>query len=88
MDCRDGCAWTLVIAAAAILGSVVSSGVVAQTLNDPHPKTNVSSTTVTTKSRPTAHLKNCSIYGPGFVVVTGSDMCMKVGGGVTAEFGH
>jgi len=79
----------VVIVTTTVLAVVVSSGTVAQTLTDPYPKTNASPPTVTTKSRPAAaHVKNCSAYGAGFMVMPGTDMCIKIGGSVTVEAGH
>jgi hypothetical protein len=69
-------------------GVVMSSGVGAQTLVDPNPKTNPPPPTVTTKSQPAKHVKNCSAYGAGFMVMPGTDMCIKIGGSVTVEAGH
>ena len=74
-----------VVMAIALLTALNSSGAVAQTLTNPNPKPSAPPPTATTKSRPTAHLKTCSMYGPGFMAVPGSDMCIKVGGGVTVE---
>jgi hypothetical protein len=79
----------VVIVTAVVLGVVMASGVGAQTLTDPHPKTNASPpTTATTKSRPAGRVKNCSAYGAGFMVMPGTDMCIKIGGSVTVEAGH
>ena len=70
------------------LDVVIASGAIAQTLADPNPKTNGTPPTVTTKSRPAAHVKNCSAYGAGFMAMPGTDACIKVGGSVTVEAGH
>jgi Porin subfamily len=79
----------VVIVTTGVLGIIAASGVGAQTLTDPHPKTNASPpTTATTKSRPAAHVKNCSAYGAGFMVMPGTDMCIKIGGSVTVEASH
>jgi hypothetical protein len=78
----------VVVVITAMLGGVAASSVVAQTLTDPYPKTNASPSGVTTKSHPTAHVKNCSAYGAGFMVMPGTDMCIKIGGSVTVEVGH
>jgi hypothetical protein len=77
-----------VAAAAAILAIAISSGALAQTLADPNPQTKAPAPTVTTKSRPAAHVKDCSVYGAGFMAMPGSDMCIKIGGSVTVEAGH
>ena len=73
------------IAAVAALAAIDLSAAVAQTLTDPNPKPSAPPPTATTKSRPTAHVKNCSIYGPGFMAMPGTDTCIKIGGGVTVE---
>jgi hypothetical protein len=78
----------VIVVAAAVLGVIAASGVVAQTLTDPNPKTNGSPPTATTKSRPAARVKNCSAYGAGFMAMPGTDMCIKIGGSVTVEAGH
>jgi hypothetical protein len=89
MDRRIVRARTIVIiVTTAVLGVVAASGVVAQTLTDPKPKTNASQPAVTTKSRPAAQVKNCSAYGAGFMAMPGTDMCIKIGGSVTVEAGH
>jgi Porin subfamily len=89
MHCRIVGARTSVLAVTtAMLGAVIASGVEAQTLADPYPKTNAQPPTATTKSRPAAHVKNCSAYGAGFMVMPGTDMCIKIGGSVTVEAGH
>ena len=67
----------------------MSSAAIAQTLTDPNPPTTSSQPkAAVTKSHQTAHVKNCGAYGPGFMVMPGTDMCIKVGGGVTVEAGH
>ena len=73
-----------IVAAAAVVAALSSSGAAAQTLTDPYPKPSAPPA-ATTKSRPTAHVKNCSIYGPGFMAMPGTDTCIKIGGGVTIE---
>jgi hypothetical protein len=75
----------VIVAAGAVLAALSSSGAAAQTLTDPHPKPSAPPAPATTKSRPTAHVKNCSIYGPGFMAMPGTDTCIKIGGGVTVE---
>lgn len=79
----------VMIVTTAVLGVVVAPGASAQTLTDPYPKANSSPPTVTTKSRPASkHVKNCSAYGAGFMVMPGTDTCIKIGGSVTVEVGH
>lgn len=36
---------------------------------------------------PATTVNRCAQYGPGFAPVAGSDMCMKIGGGVSVEGG-
>jgi len=76
------------VAAVAVLTAPISLSAAAQTLTDPNPKPNAPPPTATTKSRPTAHVKNCAIYGPGFMAMPGTDTCIKIGGGVTVEVGR
>jgi hypothetical protein len=71
-----------------IIVAFASSGAVAQTLADPNPKPAAPPPTVTTKSHAAGHVRNCSAYGPGFMAMPGSNMCIKIGGGVTVEAGH
>jgi len=76
--------FAIIVAAAAVIAALSSSRTPAQTLTDPYPKPSAPPP-ATTKSRPTAHVKNCSIYGPGFMAMLGTDTCIKIGGGVTVE---
>lgn len=76
-----------VIIATAVL-SVGASPAVAQTLADPNPKSSAPPPALTTKSHAAGHVKNCSAYGPGFMAMPGSTMCIKIGGGVTVEARH
>ena len=75
----------VIVATIAVMTALSSSGAVAQTLTDPNLKPSTPPPTATTKSRPTAHVKDCSIYGPGFMAMPGTDTCIKIGGGVTVE---
>ena len=87
-DRRPACAIrriALIVAAAAVMIALHLSGAAAQTLADPYPKPSAPPSAATTKSRPTAHVKNCGIYGPGFMAMPGTDTCIKIGGGVTVE---
>ncbi len=40
------------------------------------------------KSRPIEYVKVCSLYGAGFYYIPGTDICMKVGGYVRAEYAY
>ena len=39
------------------------------------------------KAKPVEYVKICSLYGVGFYYIPGTDMCIKVGGWVRAEYG-
>jgi len=56
----------------------------AQTLRDPNPKMRAPATS-SQQSKPT---KPCPAYGPGFVQVPGSDLCIKIGGSVQVDVGR
>ena len=77
----------IVLATAAVLAIVVSPGA-AQTLTQPNPQTKTPPPAVTTKSRPTGHVKTCDAYGAGFRNIPGTDACLKIGGGVTVDVGR
>ena len=76
--------FAIIVAAAAVIAALSSSRTPAQTLTDPYPKPSAPPP-ATTKSRPTAHVKNCSIYGPGCLDMPGTDTCNQIGCGVTVE---
>ena len=38
------------------------------------------------KAKPVEYVKICSLYGPGFYYIPGTDMCLKVGGYVRAQY--
>ena len=40
------------------------------------------------KAQPTQYVKICSLYGAGFYYVPGTDMCLKIGGWVRAEYAY
>lgn len=40
------------------------------------------------KAKPVGYVKICPQYGPGFYYIPGTDICLKVGGLVFAEFGY
>jgi hypothetical protein len=56
----------------------------AQTLRDPNPKPRAPATS-SQQSKP---MKPCPAYGPGFVQVPGSDLCIKIGGSVQVDVGR
>src|SRR5499433_570682 len=39
------------------------------------------------KARPVEYVKICSLYGEGFYYIPGTDVCLKVGGYVRADYG-
>ena len=39
------------------------------------------------KAKPVQYVKICSLYGAGFYYIPGTDMCLKIGGWVRAEYG-
>jgi porin-like protein len=56
----------------------------AQTWQDPSPKPRAPATW----SRQSKPMKPCPAYGPGFVQVPGSDLCIKIGGSVQVDVGR
>jgi hypothetical protein len=74
-------------AVAALLTGLAASHAAAQTLINPNaPKW--SPPRQTAKSHASAQTKkSCKAYGAGFVAVTGTDTCVKIGGWVTVEGG-
>jgi hypothetical protein len=40
------------------------------------------------KAKPVQYVKICSLYGAGFYYIPGTDMCLKIGGWVRAEYGR
>ena len=40
------------------------------------------------KAQPVQFVKICSLYGVGFYYVPGTDMCLKIGGWVRAEYAY
>src|SRR6478752_2287244 len=39
------------------------------------------------KAKPVEYVKICSLYGEGFYYIPGTDICLKVGGYVQADYG-
>jgi hypothetical protein len=77
----------IVLATAVALTILVSPGA-AQTLTQPSPQMRTPPPPVTTKSRPTGHVKTCDAYGAGFRNIPGTDACIKIGGSVTVDVGR
>ena len=79
----------IILATAAVLAAVVSSGV-AQTLTQPNPSSQAKTSPPAdpAKSRQTRHVKTCDGYGAGFRNIPGTDTCLKIGGSVTVEVGR
>jgi len=40
------------------------------------------------KAKPVPYMKICSLYGVGFYYIPGTDMCLKIGGWVRAEYAY
>src|SRR5262245_35078740 len=40
------------------------------------------------KAKPVEYVKICSLYGAGFYYIPGSDVCLKIGGYVRADYGY
>jgi len=40
------------------------------------------------KAKPAQYVKICALYGAGFYYIPGTDICLKVGGWVRAEYGY
>ena len=40
------------------------------------------------KAKPVEYVKICSLYGVGFYYIPGTDMCLKIGGWVRAEYAY
>jgi len=40
------------------------------------------------KAKPVQYVKICSLYGAGFYYIPGTDMCLKIGGWVRAEYAY
>jgi hypothetical protein len=80
---RGALAAAAIMATPVMLPAITSTGVEAQTLTSPTPapKTNPLHPG-TTKSQPT---KACRTFGPGFVQVPGTEICVKIGSFVTVE---
>ncbi len=74
------------LVAAAVLFATAAATVTAaaQTLTDPNPKTRAPAAS-SQQSKPT---KPCPAFGPGFVQLPGTDLCVKVGGSVQGEVGR
>jgi Porin subfamily len=82
-----------IIAAAALALAVVltvmdGSALCAQTLVQPNPATRPPPSRGQAKSAGTPRAKSCSMFGPGFVNVPGTDACIKIGGEATTEIGR
>lgn len=74
--------------ALAQLITLTVADVSAQTLTNPNAPPKWSAPQGAAKSRTTAQTKkSCKEFGAGFVVVAGTDACVKVGGFVTVEGG-
>ena len=72
--------------AATVVLATVSAVVTAeaQTSWDANPKPRAPATS----SQQSKAMKPCPAYGPGFVQVPGSDLCIKIGGSVQVDIGR
>jgi hypothetical protein len=72
----------------AIFGAIIAQALAtgaslhAQTLTNPNPPTRTPSTTALPQNK---QPKPCPAYGPGFVQIPGSDVCVKIGGAVQVQ---
>ncbi len=69
------------LCAAVAFAQTLTAIVRAQTLSDPNP----AKPAAAASSQHGKPLKSCPMYGPGFVQVPGSDLCVKVGGSVQGD---
>jgi hypothetical protein len=72
---------SLTIFAAAVFAAAITGAVQAQTLINPNPTPHARPPA----SRQSKQTRPCAMYGPGFVQVPGSDLCVKIGGFVQGE---
>jgi hypothetical protein len=77
---------TVVFAAMSAFFATMSATIAAraQILTDPSPRPRAPATS----SQQRKPVKPCPAYGPGFVQVPGSDLCIKIGGSVDVEVGR
>jgi Porin subfamily len=73
----------LTIFAAAVFAAAITGAVQAQTLINPNPTPHAPAPAPA--SRQSKQMRPCAMYGPGFVQVPGSDLCVKIGGFVQGE---
>jgi hypothetical protein len=66
----------------ALIAQAIATGASAQTLVNPNPPTRASTTTAPLESK---QPKPCPAYGPGFVLIPGSNTCVKIGGSVQMQ---
>jgi hypothetical protein len=69
---------------AAVIVQAIAAGASlhAQTLTNPNPPTRAPPTTALPENK---QPKPCPAYGPGFVQIPGSDVCVKIGGAVQVQ---
>jgi hypothetical protein len=70
-----------IFAVAAVSAAAIAGAVQAQTLINP----NATPHAPAPAARQSKQMRSCSMYGPGFVQVPGSDLCVKIGGFVQGE---
>ncbi|HZR62240.1 MAG TPA: porin [Xanthobacteraceae bacterium] len=77
----------LLAAASALLAGLAISSAAAQTLTNPNASKWSPPRPAAKAHEATRSKKSCKEFGAGFVAVTGTDTCVKVGGWVTVEGG-
>jgi len=70
-----------VFSTATAFAAAMTAAAQAQTLTNPNPAPHAPAAS----SQQSKAQKSCPIYGPGFVQLPGSDLCVKVGGFVRGE---
>jgi len=88
MQRRGGWAGPLQCLAAAATGAAlgaIGSNATAQTLTSPNPPARQQQPSIASKPAPDKQAKTCAAFGPGFVTLPGSDICVKIGGWAETE---
>jgi hypothetical protein len=77
----------LLAAASALLIGLAASNAAAQTLTNPNASKWSPPRPAAKRHEASQPKKSCKQFGAGFVVVAGTDTCVKIGGWVTVEGG-
>jgi hypothetical protein len=75
----------LAAAAAIALIVTIESNAAAQTLTAPNLPARQSAPPAAAQPGPNKHVNSCAQFGPGFVTLPGSDVCVKIGGSVNVQ---